>query len=274
MNGLFQSLDLQSVKPLLTVALLPPVPFLLLVLLAAALLRRHRRIGWLLIGVGVAGLWLSTTSGAALALARIAGLHPPPLAQPAITTLAERVAQAGGADRSPMAIVVLGGGRERLAPEYAAASLSDASLQRLRYGLWLARQTGAPVAFSGGRGWQQPTGDSEAAIAAAIAATEYQLPLRWVEDRSRDTRENARHSIELLRNDGVDTVLLVTDGWHMRRALRAFRASAGSDLRIVAAPMGLSYDPAEGIYRWLPSASGFENFNAVLREVFGLLAGA
>ena len=44
-----------------------------------------------------------------------------------------------------------------------------------------------------------------------------------VEDRARDTLENARFSIPILRSVGVSRAIVVTDGVHMRRALSLFR---------------------------------------------------
>ncbi|MEO8279697.1 MAG: YdcF family protein, partial [Ideonella sp.] len=238
--------DLQTLKPLLTALLLAPVPFLLLIVIATLRLPASPRSSRLVVALAIAGLWLSTTNGAASALAAIGGLAPPAMSAQRIMAIAQSESAAGGKPHA--AIVVLGGGLDPWAPEYAAASLSDESLQRLRYGVWLARKTHLPLAFSGGIGWAQVSasgtagapGTTEADTAARVAADEFSSPLRWIENSSRDTRENARRSIEMLRADGVDHVLLVTHGWHMRRAVRAFVAEAGPSIRVEPAPMALS----------------------------------
>ncbi|MDQ6679701.1 MAG: YdcF family protein, partial [Pseudomonadota bacterium] len=95
-----------------------------------------------------------------------------------------------------------------------------------------------------------------------------------VEDRSRDTRENAARSISLLRAAGVDHIVLVTHAWHMPRALRAFRQAAGSGIAIEAAPMGLATNLEVAPLDWLPSSAGFTMTRSVLREWLGLLAGS
>lgn len=266
--------DLQALKPLLAALLLAPVPFLLLVVIAAKRLPAHSASSRLLLALAICGLWLSTTNGAASALAEICGLSPPALSQQRIETIARAEAPTSGAPRA--AIVVLGGGLEPWAPEYAAASLSDESMKRLHYGLWLARKTHLPVAFSGGIGWAQSrtSGETEADTAARVATDEFSLPLRWIENRSRDTRENARLTVEMLRAAGIDHVLLVTHGSHMRRALRAFGTEAGSSIRIEPAPMALSTGHEGAFMRWLPSADGFTRFRQISREALGLLAGA
>ena len=270
MNELLSQLALQAWKPVLTALLLPPVPLLLLVLVGARRLARRARGGWLLVLVAVAGLWLSSTQGAASALARAAGEVPPVLDASRRLSLARQVDSEPGR----VAIIVLGGGRELLAPEYGAANLSAESLERLRYGLWLSRAIGAPVGFTGGSGWTQDSGDAGADIAARMALQEHAQVLRWTEHQSRDTRENASLTLPLLKADGITTVLLVTHGWHMRRALRAFRAAAEPPLQVIAAPMGLAEPSSSGLVIWLPSVTGHAQCRLLLRELVGLVMGA
>jgi uncharacterized SAM-binding protein YcdF (DUF218 family) len=175
-------------------------------------------------------------------------------------------------------IVVLGGGRKLVAPEYGGADLKPRTLERLRYGLHLARQTGLPLAFSGGVGHGAKDGVSEAEIAARIAEHEFATPLRWTEPRSRDTRENAVLTLRLLRPTGVAHVVLVTHGYHMRRALKNFRDAAQADhgpaLRLTPAPMGLSPGTPLIATDWLPSRDAYEDVGLALHEWLGRLAGA
>ena len=147
-------------------------------------------------------------------------------------------------------------------------------MERLRYGVWLARQTGAPLAFSGGVGHAQRKSVSEAEVAARIAREEYGRPLKWVEAESRDTRENAARTVALLKPAGVDHIVLVTHWLHMPRALRAFREAAGSAMRIEAAPMSLAGDTELSALSWVPSNTGFVQMRYALREWLGRLAGA
>jgi uncharacterized SAM-binding protein YcdF (DUF218 family) len=270
MGNVWVDLGIASWKPVLTALALPPVPFQLLSLLAAALMRRRPRAGWFLTVLSVTGLWLGATTEAARWLEHQLLEVPPPLASRRIEAL-QAEARAG---RS--AIVVLGGGVEPMAPEYGTATLSPPSVERLRYGLWLSRQTGLPVAFTGGRGWAQPQqGTSEAEVAAVIASQDFNRPLRWLETRARDTRENAVHTVPLLRRDGVTHIVLVTHGWHMERALRHFEAAAaGAGVRIEPAPMGVTSRDAAPATGWLPSAAGFRHMRDALREALGTLAGA
>jgi uncharacterized SAM-binding protein YcdF (DUF218 family) len=270
MNGLFVLLGLQAWKPVIAALLLPPVPLLLLVLISARMILWRRGWGWLALVVCVAMLYLSACEGVADWLQAAVIRPPAPLTADDLTEL-KREAKSGS-----LAIVVLGGGREALAPEYDLSSLHPRSLERLRYGLWLSRQTGIPVAFSGGTGHAQVSGTPEADTAARIAGEEFGRPIKWVENQSRDTRENAAMTLALLRPAGVTKLILVTDGFHMRRAVRDFRDAGreGAPIEVIAAPMGLGRYEERPMLRWMPSDHGFALTRAVLHESLGLLMGA
>jgi uncharacterized SAM-binding protein YcdF (DUF218 family) len=270
LNSLLVLLNIESWKPVLTALILPPVPLLLMLLVGARLMLPRRGLGWLVILLSVSLLWLSACAGTAHLLTQFV-LRPPP----ALT--ASRIAElkADVRARRPVAIVILGGGLEPFAPEYGVSNLSPDSIERLRYGLWLSRETGAPVAFSGGVGWADAgSGTPEAQIAARIAAQEFGRPIKWIEDQSRDTRENAARSVTMLREAGMDHAILVTHGWHMLRARRAFEQAAAGALRIEAAPVGLVVHPPTSALTWLPTGGGSVKVREVLRELLGSAAGA
>lgn len=272
MNDLFVMLGLQSWKPVLAALVLPPIPWLLMMVVGARMMFWRRSVAWLVTLLGAAGLWLSCTSAVGYWLERLALKPPAPLST-------ERVAElkrlAGG--NTKVAIVVLGGGREVLAPEYGLSSLNARSLQRLHYGIWLSRQTGAPMLYSGGVGHAESVGVSEAEAAARIAERDYLKPLAWTETESRDTRENATRTVAMLKSAGVSDLVLVTHGYHMRRAVRAFQLEAqraDTAVRVWPAPMGLSQSGQHAVLRWLPSTEGFQHVRHVLHELIGLLFGA
>ena len=268
MNSLFASLGIESWKPVITALILPPVPLLLLVLVGARLLLPRRGLGWLVILVSVVLLWLSACTGA---VRFVNQLLPSP---PALSFDRVRELRAEVAAKKPLAIVILGAGSEPFAPEYGVSSLQYGSLERLRYGLWLAGQTGAPVAFTGGTGYAQEGSTSEAKVAAKIAAEEFGRPIRWVESQSRDTRENATMTMALLKAAGINHIILVTHGYHMARAVRAFSEAAGPAVQIEPAPMGLAKNLQTPALEWLPSSAGFRDMRQLLRELAGSAAGA
>jgi uncharacterized SAM-binding protein YcdF (DUF218 family) len=268
LNNLFALWGLAAWKPLLSALVLPPFPFLLSMLLGARWLRTRRGLGWFLILLSVAGLWLTATEGVARWAQPLLLTKAPVLTKDRLAELKQE------AKNTRMAIVVLGSGAEKFAPEYNEANLTGASLERLRYGLWLSRQTGIPVAFTGGSGWAASEGPSEAEVAARIAATDFKQPLKWIEIQSRDTAENAAMTVPVLQGAGVQKLLLVTHGWHMPRAMASFKKFGGTNMTLEAAPMGLARIDEVGPLDWMPSTHGFRRNRQIIHEWLGSLAGA
>jgi len=266
MNEIFLALGIESWKPFLTALVLPPLPLLLLVLVGARLMFRRRLLAWFLVLLGVLGIWFSCTG----ALARGLSLW---LLKPTPALMEQQITELKRAPRT--VIVVLGGGRRDYAPEYGVSTLNERSMERLRYGVWLARQTELPVAFSGGVGHGALPGASEAEIAARVAERELGRPLKHVEGQSRDTRENAFRTIEMLAPTGVEQIVLVTHGYHMQRSVANFQRAIGTrKISVLPAPMGLSAGGRMRAGDWLPTASGFEQTRLVLHEWLGIVAGA
>jgi len=173
----------------------------------------------------------------------------------------------------PTAIVVLGAGRHRLAAEYGTSNLTQQAMVRLRYGVWLARHTGQPLAYAGGVGWGQIGERSEAETASQIVQEDYGTSLRWIESRSRDTRENADLMVPLLDSAGIKRIVLVTHASHMPRAMRAFRDAAGKSMVIVPAPVSAVTRDDQPVLDWLPSQHGYQLVHTALHEALGLIAG-
>ncbi len=270
MNETFSALGLLSWKPIIAALLLPPVPWLVMAVIAFRLAkRRHWVGGWLLV-LALAGGWLSHCQAVGQYLERL--VSPASALSPAQVAELKRTLPG----RKPV-VLVLGGGVQTLAPEYGEPHLSDSAFQRLHYGLWLARQLQAPVMVSGGIGHGPAGGPTEAAVANRIAQRDYGVSLRWQEAASRDTRENAHFSLLMLRKEGITDLLLVTHGWHMARSLRAFEQEAartGFAARIVPAPMGLGEDLVGPVLRWMPSVNGYRQVHRALHELLGRISGA
>jgi uncharacterized SAM-binding protein YcdF (DUF218 family) len=247
-----------ELKPVVTALLLPPASLLLLAGLGLLLAARRKASGLLLAFAAAAGLWLLSCHAVAVWLALNLLPQYAPLSVAALKA-------------SPVqAIVVLGGGVYPIAPEYGEAQASAAAAMRLRYGAWLARQTGLPVAFAGGLGWGATDTQtlSEGEVARRAALQDYGLALRWVDSRSRDTAENAQFLQALMQKDKVQRIALVTQAWHMPRSVRAFE-SAG--FTVTPAPTGFIRPNRNGLLEWLPSSEGLDTSRVVLREWLALL---
>lgn len=288
--------DLGAWKPLIGALLLPPVPGLVLVLIGARLILPRRNLGFFILSLGVVGIWLSGCLGTALWLQNQA-LRPPPAllgaAQDRLSAegqaYARQVDLAKRQGRTPPAptvgIMVLGAGLVPRAAEYGVADLPHYFAERLRYGVWLSRQTGWPLGVSGGVGRRQSDlqiGPAESEVAGRVAQLVYGVPLRWIEKESVDTRGNAAHSVALLADQGVAEIVLVTDAFHMPRARRAFEqaatawsARAGKPAPVITpAPMKFWGQDANPVLTWIPSGGGLAGVRMACHELLGLLAGS
>jgi uncharacterized SAM-binding protein YcdF (DUF218 family) len=180
---------------------------------------------------------------------------------PAVTSEQWDGLKAGG----PAAIVILSAGRRRFAPEFGGETADEISLERLRYGAKLARATGLPVLVSGGLA----RGDSPslAAVLANVLEQDYGIVARWQETQSSNTAENAQYSSAMLKQDGVERIVLVTHAWHMKRAAAAF-AAQGMPVR--AAPT--AFYPRTNNPGWddfLPNAAAFRMSSYAIHELGG-----
>jgi len=237
-------------KNLLGTLLLPPTNGLLLLLVAALFRRRRWAFGLALIG----GVLLFLQSLPIVASNLIAALE----------------AQAGGvfvSAQGARAIVVLGSGLRRDAPEYGSDTVNERSLVRLRYGATLARRLQLPVLIAGGVPLHASR--SEADVMAAIAEREFGVPVRWKESESRDTADNARMSAQILEPAGIRRVVLVTQAFHMPRARQLFE---GAGLEVIPAPTdfkGLGDGPLE-VFDFLPQPRALQTSYYALHEWLGL----
>lgn len=246
-----------ELKPLLTALLLPPAGPLLLALLGLLLMGRRWLGGAIVSLVGIVSLWFLSCNaiGIGLAHALLPQTRPAAVRSAAMTGV--------------QAIVVLGGGVLAQAPEYGKAQPSAPTLERLRYGAWLARQTRKPLAFAGGVGWAAAgTGaPPEAQVARDFLHDDYGLDLRWSDSSSRDTAEGARMLQQEMRRDHIERIALVTHASHMPRSVAAFEKAG---FQVVAAPTGFAQAHGRALIEWLPSTEGLTLSRAVLHEWLGL----
>jgi len=235
---------------LLAALLLPPGNGLALLGLAALYRRRRWAFGLALVG----GLLLL--------------LQSLPLVGSALMGTLEDRAGAWQPDTAgAQAIVILGSGLIRPVAEFGGETATDRSLIRLRHGARLARETQLPVLISGGRPLRAE--NSEAAVMAGILKNEFGIAVRWREEQSQDTAGNAHYSAEVLRQAGITRVVLVTQAFHMPRAVSLFRAAG---LEVIPAPTYFMGGDG-GAPIWLdllPRASALQRSYYALHEWLGL----
>lgn len=221
--------------------------------LLAALLRRPRwclglgltALAWLwLWSMPVAGLWLRE---------QIEQQHP------AMTILDLPKAQA---------IVVLGGAVSPPQPGRREANLTKAA-DRLWFSARLYHAGKAPlVVLSGGRMPASSLTSEAEAMRSVLQDFGVPAEATLLESASRNTRENAALTATLLRQRGINHILLVTSALHMERALRHFVAEG---LNVEPAPTDFEALPeVDGILRYLPDAETLFGSALAFKEIVGV----
>lgn len=235
----------------LDVLIYPPAINILL-LLAALLLWRRRKVAITLIAVATISLIIFSLPITSNQLAILLEKYP------AIPPAELRTHKAD-------AIVVLGGGVISHADEYQRSSLSNSALMRLRYAAFVQRQTGLPILTSGS-GLTGAT--SEAETMQQILATEYSITNVKAEATSRTTAENAVNSALILKRNKMHRIFLVTSSLHMNRAVDLFTRQ-GVD--VIPAPTDL-YSNRDIDWRdYMPSGNALYDARYVLHEYLGKL---
>ena len=236
--------------------LLDPTRLSLLLLgtaLLLCLIRRLPRLRRALAVVAVALLWVLSTGAVSSALSRVLEsrhLRPPDLS------------------RAPGAIVMLTGLTRHVSDSPSRYELTESS-DRFVETVRLARKyPRARVVLSGGiaslrRGEGEPESRVLARLARQLGVSGARL---LVEDRSRNTHENAVETKRLLDEKRVrGRLLLVTSALHMPRSVACFERVG---LKVTPWPV----DYQTGGYNlgaFLPSTSGLQRSRVVLHELVG-----
>jgi uncharacterized SAM-binding protein YcdF (DUF218 family) len=230
--------------------------FLLQLAALVALLRASPRLGTGLLAAAVAWLYIASTPLLADRLLTVLEQPYPPVAA---ATLPE-------AD----AIILLGGGvHERKAPN-VMGDLNRWS-DRLLFTASLYQQGKAPVVLLSGGG--RAGRDTDAAMAREILEVMgVPAAATVLEERSRNTRDNAVYSAAIVRERGWQDVLLVTSALHMRRASALFEKQgvnaipAPTDHRLRGSAKGLSRNS------FVPTLAGLTDTHYAMHELAGYLA--
>lgn len=167
------------------------------------------------------------------------------------------------------AIVVLGGALNTGLGGWPYPDASDA-VDRYWHAARLYKAGRAPVIIlSGGRDPARPEGWTEAEAGAMFLADLGVPPGALIlEEEARTTRDNVVLIDALMRQQGIDSFLLVTSALHMRRSVDTFRAYG---LDPMPAPVDFTAvdNPVFTIRRILPSAEALWDSTRVIHEVVG-----
>lgn len=160
------------------------------------------------------------------------------------------------------AIVVLGGGSWFDKSAKRGYFLSPTTKNRLTYAAYLYHHTRIPIFISGGKPETKAMHDY------------FSVPVTWGEYKSRNTFDESRNTLPILKKHNIQTVYLVTNAWHMPRSLSIFQhAYQNTKIKIIAAPMGyITLQPRPGIINYLPSLDELRASQTAMHEYIGILA--
>jgi uncharacterized SAM-binding protein YcdF (DUF218 family) len=243
--------DATFLKGLFKALLLPPTGPLLIATAGLLLLVRRWRAGRILAWSGVLLLFALSTPAVAYMLLSVLDRWP------AFDARDTRGAQA---------IVILGGGVRRHATEYGGDTLGRLTLERVRYGAYLARATKLPVLVTGGAVFG---GEPEAKLMRTALESEFGIPVRWAEAESRNTHENAVRSAHILSAAHVERVILVSHSFDMLRAKAEFAAQR---IDAIPAPTGMPDNTIDTPLDLLPSLGALQGSYFALYEILANFA--
>ena len=261
--GTIPDRNIVSLGSLPTALLLPPINLVPLALGGMLLARFRPRLGRALSGGALLGLLL-------LAMPIVSGLLLESLQADVPRGIPDAAGQGvNTADpaRLPRAIVVLSadsthGSSGGILPQ---PGLGMMTLERVQAGAILARRLSLPVLVTGGPA--QPAQPPLAVLMAQAMEQNFSVGVAWIEPLSTDTWENAAFSARMLQASGIRRVYLVTNAWHMRRSLIAFR-----HFGIDAIPVPSRFSPAPGLdpEAFTPRASAWLNSYFAIHEWVGV----
>ena len=244
-------MQLIIVHRLLQSILLPPLNAVCVMFLGYLIISKWKKIGKTIILCGGILFYIQTTPFFAYYLTKTIEL--PPLAADAL--------------KDCQAIVVIGGGLKH-SYEYPTPTMANTStLIRLEYTAFLAKQDPAKlVIVSGGYNGRRYT---EASIMRDTLVNTFAVknPI-IIEDKSRNTTENAKYVAKILLPRQIHNIILVSQAYHERRAVMLFKKFGLNP--VTASTDYIDSDDAKTITLMvIPNATAMALTARTLHEIFG-----
>lgn len=243
-----------ALKKWITAFILPPGIVLLVLLFFSWRLWRRRLRGF---------------AAALLLLAILLALISLPAVSDVLHNQLERDLVIPGKPRGDV-IVLLGGGVHDRAPDLTGTGApGEEMMVRIVTAVRLQKQLAVPIVVSGG-------------VVYADRAAEAPIVRRFlldlgvpdkkilVEEKSRDTIENARFTRDILQRHSFSRPILVTSAFHMRRSIEAFKRHG---ITVIPVPAGFKGNRGAPLIwaDFLPDAGALHGTALALKEYLGLL---
>lgn len=171
-------------------------------------------------------------------------------------------------------IIILGGAEYITGTDHWGQTQLNHSAERLTEATALAlRFPEAKVVISGGSGRLRDTFDPTAGEPSGARDLLISLGIDpdrilW-ENKSRNTTENARYSLETSKPQPNETWVLITSAYHMDRSLKSFEAAGWPD--VIPFPVDYRSESFAGRIGWRP-IDNIELLNMAIKEQVGRLA--
>jgi uncharacterized SAM-binding protein YcdF (DUF218 family) len=245
--------------------LIYPLGLVALIIILALIVEKRNRFPRGLLIVGLIILWLAGNRWVSYGLARsLEWRHLPPENAP-----------------SAEVIVLLGGGTEPGDPPRPMVEVNTAG-DRVLYAAKLYQQGAAPVIlvsggnvdFSSDRNSTPAEEMTELLLLMGVPASAI-----WQQPESQNTYEDALYSTEILAENGIDEVILVTSALHMPRSKALFENQgitvipAPTDFTVTEHNWRNTFNPhlGEFVIYVMPNASALNLTTNVLKEYIGML---
>ena len=157
-------------------------------------------------------------------------------------------------------IVVLGGGA------YNTGYLKEDSTKRLITGFILHKKTGLPLLLSGGSALNNLPESS--IMKQFLIELGVDRRLIFTDQKSRDTRENAKYVKELCKRINCRRIILVTSAYHMYRSVYTFEREG---LDVIPYPTDYKTDRKYNLFSFFPKMSALKDSYRAIREYIGII---
>jgi uncharacterized SAM-binding protein YcdF (DUF218 family) len=243
--------------------LIYPLGLASLMMIVALILRRWLRLQSLILVLALLLLWLGgnrwVANGLALSLeSQYRAPDPVPKAE---------------------VLVVLGGGTNPAESPRQMVELNGAG-DRVLDAVRLYREGKAKyiLASGGVLEWEAHTSTPAEDMAFLLEWMGVPKEAIWLQNKSQNTYEDALYCAQILKEKGIDRILLVTSAWHMPRSVKLFEAQG---LSVIPVPTDYNVTQASWERTWkggwqeialnlFPSASNLSMTSRMLKEYLGL----
>ncbi len=118
-------------------------------------------------------------------------------------------------------IVILGGGLHHYHNYDEKTTINQRTLERLVFGTYLHKKHSIPILVTGGDVFN--IGINEADIMNKIIVERLKGGVKFIENKSKTTEENAKFSSKIFEENNIQKILLVTNSWHLKRSEYFFK---------------------------------------------------